>query len=232
MKQYIVVGGSSGIGAALTKKLAEKGNHVLVISREAKGIDLLNNVAHIAADVLSLDSSPINWPEQIHGLAYCPGSIQLKPFHRLKEKDFVSDWKINVMGAVECIQQALPGLKAANGNILLFSTVAVQTGMPFHSSIAMAKGAIEGLTRSLAAEYAPTLKVNCIAPSLTNTPLAERLLSTPEKQEASAKRHPLNAVGEPEDIANTAALLLSDEAKWITGQVIGIDGGMGAIKTV
>jgi len=232
MKQYIVVGGSSGIGAALTKKLADEGNQVLVISREARGIDQINHVTHISADVTSLDSSQINWPEEIHGLAYCPGSIQLKPFHRLKEKDFLSDWNVNVMGAVQCVQQALSGLKAVQGSVLLFSTVAVQTGMPFHSSIAMAKGALEGLTRSLAAEYAPTLRVNCIAPSLTNTPLAERLLSTPEKQEASAKRHPMNAVGDPEDIASIAALFLSDHAKWVTGQIIGVDGGIGSIKTV
>ncbi len=232
MKQYVIVGGSKGIGAAITKSLANEGHRILVISRTVGEIGGLVGVDHIPADVTSIDFNKLSLPVSIDGLAYCPGSINLKPFHRFKQVDFDHDWQINVQSAVKCIQACLPGLKESKGCVVLFSTVAAQTGMPFHSSIAMAKGAIEGLTRSLAAEYAPTLRFNCIAPSLTNTQLASRLLSSPEKEEASAKRHPLQSVGQPEDIAAMAKFLLSDSSKWITGQVIGIDGGMGSLKTI
>lgn len=232
MKQYVVVGGSKGIGAAITKSLVSDGHQVIVISRTKEEIAELVGVEHIEADINATDFQNISLPSSINGLIYCPGSINLKPFHRLKQTDFYNDWQINVEGAVKSIQACLSGLKETTGSVVLFSTVAVQTGMPFHSSIAMSKGAIEGLTRSLAAEYAPLLRVNCIAPSLTNTSLAARLLSTPEKEEASAKRHPLQSVGQPEDIAAMASFLLSENSRWITGQVIGVDGGMSTLKTV
>jgi NAD(P)-dependent dehydrogenase (short-subunit alcohol dehydrogenase family) len=231
MKNFVVIGGGTGIGKALTEKLAEEGHSVLVISRESHDIDAIPTVEFHKADITQSDAEDWPLPDEIHGLAYCPGSINLKPFHRIKPEVFQQEWDLNVMGAIKVVQACLPGLKEANGSAVFFSTVAVQTGMPFHASIAAAKGALEGLTRSLAAEYAPAVRFNCIAPSLTNTPLANKLLSTPEKEEASAKRHPLNAVGQPEDIANMAAHLLGDSGKWITGQIIGVDGGMGSVKT-
>jgi 3-oxoacyl-[acyl-carrier protein] reductase len=169
--------------------------------------------------------------EALNGLVYFPGTINLKPFHRLTENDFLNDYKINALGAVAFIQKYLPNLKnSPNGSIVLISSVAANTGMPFHSSIAMAKAAIEGLTKSLAAELAPSIRVNCIAPSLTNTALGEKFLNTPEKIEASQKRNPLKKIGEPIDLANAIEFLLSEKSKWITGQVIAIDGGMNTLK--
>ncbi len=170
-------------------------------------------------------------PEIIDGLVYCPGSITLKPFHRIKAEDFIHDWQVNFMGAVIIIQSLLANLKKAeNPGIVLFSTVAVTTGMPFHSSIASAKGAVEGLTRSLAAEFAPRIRVNCIAPSLTQTSLADKLLNTTDKLEGAAKRHPLQRIGQTADMAELACFLLSDKAGWITGQVIHVDGGLSTLK--
>lgn len=135
---------------------------------------------------------------------YCPGSIQLKPFARIKAEDFAQDFQLQVIGAIRVIQQVLPILKASpQASIVLFSTVAVQTGFTFHTQVATSKGAIEGLTKALAAELAPKIRVNCIAPSITDTPLAGTLLSTPEKKEANAQRHPLKKIGAPEDIAET-----------------------------
>ncbi|MEM9025142.1 MAG: SDR family oxidoreductase, partial [Bacteroidota bacterium] len=169
----------------------------------------------------------------LSGLVYCPGSINLKPFRGLSEEAFLEDWKINVLGAVRCLHHYEAALKASgHASVVLFSTVAVQTGMPFHASVAAAKGAVEGLTRSLAAEWAPTIRVNAIAPSVTDTPLAARLLRNERQMEAARERHPLKRYGAPEDIAGATAFLLSQEARWITGQVMAVDGGLGAIKLI
>lgn len=227
MKHYVIVGGSSGIGLAIVKLLAEN-NHCIVLSRNAL---VLENVKHFNYDVLSDTNTTVELPNQIDGFVYCPGSITLKPFARLTEQDFINEYKINVLGAVKTLQMILPSLKKSPAaSIVLFSTVAVQTGMPFHASIAAAKGGIEGLTRSLAAELAPNIRVNALAPSLTNTPLAEKLLSSPEKIEASNKRHPLGRVGTPADLAAAAIFLLSDTSSWITGQILAVDGGMSSVK--
>ena len=170
-------------------------------------------------------------PEQLDGLIYCPGSINLLPFKRIKPAAFMADYELQVLGAIKAIQQVLPALKKVpQASIVLFSTVAVQSGFNFHAQVAVSKGAIEGLTKALAAELAPNVRVNAIAPSLTDTPLAAKLLNTDQKKEANAQRHPLKRIGSAEDIANTAAFLLSEKASWITGQIMHVDGGMSAIK--
>ncbi|MBV6646841.1 MAG: SDR family oxidoreductase [Cyclobacteriaceae bacterium] len=229
-KKYLVVGGSSGIGLALVKKLSDEGSDVSVWSRTHETIKHLPHVLHSQWDIVS-DQVPELESEYLHGLVYCPGSINLKPFHRLTIADFQEDFEINVLGAVKAIQAALPKLKQVDhSGIVLFSTVAVGQGMSFHASIASAKGAVEGLTKSLAAELAPNIRVNCIAPSVVDTPLAQRLVGTDAKKEASERRHPLARIGQPIDIAEAAHYLLSDRAGWITGQVLGIDGGLSSIK--
>jgi len=224
---YLIIGGTRGIGRALAEKLIARGERVITVARGAEGV---LGGEHIVADVLlnGLDEAVL--PNELAGLAYCPGSIDLKPFRSIKPEELRSAFELNVVGAFRCAQQCAERLKRVPGSgILFFSTVAVQRGMAFHAGVASAKGAVEGLTRSLAAELAPTVRVNCIAPSLTRTSLAEKLLSSPEREKASAERHPLKRVGEPEEIAAMAAFLLSDDARWITGQVLGVDGGMSAI---
>jgi NAD(P)-dependent dehydrogenase (short-subunit alcohol dehydrogenase family) len=230
MKNIVVVGGTKGIGKNIVQLLKDD-NNLFMLARTYIQMSDTGNVHFIVADVTqpAIDLSML--PEVIDGLVYCPGSINLKPFHRLTEQDFLNDWQINFMGAVKIIQQLLPNLKkAAMPGVVLFSTVAVSTGMPFHASIAAAKGAVEGLTRSLAAELAPKIRVNCIAPSLTQTPLAEKLINTPEKIEGGGKRHPLQRIGQTSDIAEMACFLLSDKSSWITGQVMHVDGGMSTLK--
>lgn len=226
--KILVVGGSKGIGKAAVELLLEKGCEVIVASRTKDDIAHLP-IEHIEVDVLD-DISALEDLGELNGLIYAPGSINLKPFHRLGEDDFRNDFDLNVVGAVKSIQACLPALKDGQGSVVLFSTVAVQQGMAFHASVAAAKGAIEGITRSLAAELAPTIRVNAIAPSLTDTPLASTLLSSDKKREASDERHPLKRVGKPEDIAGLAVHLLLDSGSWITGQVIGVDGGMSRLR--
>jgi len=229
-KHYIAVGSSSGIGEELTKKLLSAGHRVTGISRrEVSGLS--GNYSHIQADLANLETVLPKIEGAVDGLVYAPGSINLKPFRSLSLADFQNELNINLLGAIRTIQHFLPNLKLSDqASVLLFSTVAVSTGMPYHASIASAKGAIEGLTRSLAAEFAPKIRVNALAPSLTDTPLAGKLLATPEKVEASAKRHPLGRVGSTGDIASAAEFLLGDTSSWITGQIIHIDGGMSSVK--
>ena len=225
---YIVFGGSRGIGSVVVDGLVSQGHSVWSVSRSGKAAA---GALGIAWDAVS-DEVPPGLPSEIHGVVYAPGSINLKPFRGLKLDEFRAEFELNAMGAVKALQACLPGMKlAGKASVVLFSTVAVQTGMSFHASIAMAKGAIEGLTRSLAAEWAPQIRVNAVAPSLVNTDLASRLLSTPEKVEASGKRHPLQRIGEPNDIASVVLFLLGDGSDWITGQVMSVDGGMGSLRT-
>ena len=230
-KNYLVVGGSSGIGLALVKQLLEESHNVFVMSRQLGELAGLSGVEHIAVDVVAEEIPTDALPDNLDGVVYCPGSITLKPFRSLKPEQFREDFELNVIGAVKVLQATQKMLKKSdNASVVLFSTVAVGQGMAFHASIAAAKGAIEGLTKSLAAELAPTIRVNCIAPSLTDTPLAGRLLSSPDKKEASDKRHPLRRVGQPEEIAALAGFLLSEKGSWMSGQIIGMDGGMSTLR--
>lgn len=232
MKNIIIIGAGKGIGLATAKLLAPD-NQVYGLTKSFSEELDSSSLEQIEFHSLHHDASVLEkLPEEIHGLVYCPGSINLKPFHRLTEADFLADFNQNVMGAVRVIQQLLPKLKKTGGaSIVLFSTVASKIGMPFHASIAVSKSAVEGLTKSLAAELSSfNIRVNCIAPSITDTPLAERILGTDEKREASANRHPLKAVGSPNEMAALVGFLISEQASWITGQIIGVDGGLGSVK--
>lgn len=233
MKNYLVIGGSSGIGLELVKKLSATVNQVFVFSRSKEALENLENlenVKHIKGDTLQ-EINTQEFPEVLDGVIYCPGSINLKPFRSLKPDIFRADFEINVIGAVNILRATFPNLKKSpTASVVLFSTVAVGQGMPFHASVATAKGAVEGLTRSLAAEWASKIRVNCIAPSLVDTPLTGRILSSDDRREASAERHPMKKIGTPEEVADLAEFLLTEKSSWITGQIIGIDGGMSSLK--
>lgn len=226
-KRYLFVGGSTGIGAAAAAVLAQAGHEVLMLTRLPDRVP--QDITTFLYNV-SEDAAPPSLEGPLDGLVYCPGTITLKPFSQLSRADFENDWKVNVWGAVKMLQAYYPRLReSGNASVVLFSTVAASRGMAFHASVASAKAAVEGLARSLAAEWAPAIRVNAIAPSLTDTPLAGRLLNTDEKRENAAKRHPLRRLGTPDDIASAVVYLLSDGAFWITGQVWHVDGGLSTL---
>ncbi|MEM7401713.1 MAG: SDR family NAD(P)-dependent oxidoreductase [Pseudomonadota bacterium] len=230
-KNILIVGGSSGIGAASLDALAED-NHIYSLTRTGCSDTPRENVIYETADVCS-DNFDISFlPDVLDAVIYCPGTINLKPFTSLSREDFQNDLNINLMGFVKVIQACIPALKKSkNASVVAFSTVAVSQGMPYHASVAAAKGAMEGLVRSLAAEYAANhIRFNCIAPSLVNTPLASQFTKSESKLETISKRHPLNRIGEPRDIASATKYLISDESSWMTGQVVHIDGGLSSIK--
>lgn len=228
MKNILLIGGSHGIGLNLAKELQSE-NNVYIASRTSENLSGLN-ITHIPFDATTdtLDTSLL--PAVIDGLVYLPGSINLRPFRGLKIETFENDMTINFFAMIKVIQSVLPQLTASEqSSIVLFSSVAASMGMPFHTSVAAAKGAIEGFAKALAAEYAPKIRVNVIAPSLTNTPLADKFLNNETKQEKSAERHPLKRFGQPEDLAQMAHFLLSDKSSWISGQVLHVDGGMSTL---
>lgn len=228
MKHYLIIGASSGIGYELAKTLSNN-NHVTALSRSANELPELSNTTFYPCDIsLEQPSFPVI-EHAIDGLVYCPGTITLKPFRSIKNEDYLHDWNVNFLGAVKSIKQYLPQLQLAEKpSVVLFSSVAAGTGMAFHASIASAKGAVESLTKSLAAEFAPKIRFNAIAPSLTNTPLADKLLNAEAKIKAAEERHPLKKIGTPHDIAQAALFLLSCE--WITGEVLSVDGGMSSLR--
>ena len=228
-KHIAIIGGTSGIGRATVAQLQADGHAVHAACRSPEKLADLDIVAQ-PFDAAA--PGPLTWPERLDGFVYFPGSISLKPFHRLTPEDFQRDLQVNLFGAIAALQSALPALKASgNASVVLFSTVAVAQGMPMHASIAAAKGAVEALARSLAAEWAPTIRVNVIAPSLTDTPLAGALLNSDLKKEAAGKRHPLQQVGRSEDMAALVAHLLSGSSRFMTGQVLHVDGGLSAVRT-
>ena len=229
-KNILIIGGSSGIGLALAELLASK-NSVYVASRSNESLLNLDvNYIQFDATTDQLDLSLL--PEKLDGFVYCPGSINLRPFKGLKTEAFLCDFEINVIGAVSALKSVLNLLNvSSNAAVVFYSTVAVQTGMPFHSSVSASKGAIEGLTRSLAAEFAPKIRVNAIAPSLVDTPLASKFLNNEMKLEKANERHPLGRVGNAKELAQATAFLLGDESSWMTGRILQLDGGIGNLKT-
>jgi len=232
MGSYVIAGGTKGIGAAITRQLLSEGHQVTILARESSNDPTLQAAEFVAWDARE-GVLPALTLDCIDGAVYCPGTIRLKPFHRFTVAEYMEDWQINALGAALFLQALHKPLTVHDSSsVVLFSTVAVQQGMSFHASIAMAKGAIEGLGRSLAAEWAPHVRVNTIAPSLTQTPLAEKLLASSDKIEAVNKRHPMGRVGQPEDLASLACFLLGPQSSWITGQVIGADGGMSHVRMI
>lgn len=226
-KNIFIVGGSSGIGLELASILKEE-HQVYTASREAGPLSEMG-IPHSRLDVMEDTLDLEGLPEHLDGFVYCPGSINLKPFKMLSLETFQKDLELNFTGLVKVLKAVMPRFREG-ASLVFFSTVAVGSGMPFHTSVAAAKGAIEGFARALAAENAPKLRVNVIAPSLVDTPLASRLLSNEKKQEKMAERHPLKRVGSPSDIARMAAFLLSDDSSWMTGQVLGVDGGISTLN--
>lgn len=226
-KNILLVGGSHGIGFEIARALHEQFT-VYVASRTNDELGNLD-VNYISFDATTDTLNESELPEEIHGFVYCPGSINLKPFKMLSLDTFKEDMELNFFSMVNVVKTIMPKM-AEGSSMVFFSTVAVSTGMPFHTSVAAAKGAIEGFSKSLAAEYAPKVRVNTIAPSLVDTSLAKRLLSNDKKRDFMDQRHPLKRIGEAKDIANLACFLLKEESSWVTGQSIGIDGGISTLN--
>ena len=226
-KKILLIGGSYGIGSEVAAALSEE-HEVTALCRTPGRLDGLPVTYH-KFDVLEDAPASLSLPESLDGFVYCPGSINLKPLKLLSEQDFRNDMEINFFALTRVIKEVIPKMNPSS-SMVFYSTVAVQTGMPFHASIAAAKGALEGFARALAAEYAPKIRVNVIAPSLTDTPLAEKLLNNDVKRDKMSERHPLKSVGTPADMAKMTTFLLSDDSRWITGQILKVDGGISSLN--
>ena len=228
MKNILIVGGSSGIGLELVRLL--KDTHQVLVASRTPGPLASMGVTHLPIDVTDADGSLPGLPETLDGLVYCPGSVNLKPFKMLGVETFRADLELNFLGLIKILQPLMPRFREG-ASLVFFSSVAVGRGMPFHTSVSASKGAVEGFARALAAEYAPRLRVNVIAPSLVETPLTARMLNHEKKRENLAARHPLGRVGQPADIARMAAFLLSEDSSWVSGQILGVDGGVSTLQT-
>ncbi|SIR15276.1 SDR family NAD(P)-dependent oxidoreductase [Maribacter ulvicola] len=227
MKNILLIGGSHGIGLSMVKELQETHN-VFVASRTDEQLQH-ENITHIEFDVTKDELDISQLPEKLDGFVYCPGSINLKPFKMMSLDTIKEDMELNFFSMVKVVKEVISKMNEGS-SMVFFSTIAVNTGMPFHTSVSAAKGAIEGFAKSLAAEYAPKVRVNVVAPSLVDTQLAKRLLNNDKKRDMMSERHPLKRVGNPEDIANAAVFLLSDKSTWVTGQIIGVDGGLSTLN--
>jgi len=226
MKRILLVGASSAMARSTCKMLKQLGHSVIGISRSqiVEDYDEFYTVDDYLHDLPKIDGT-------IDGLVYFPGSIQLKSFTRLSIEDIRNEMDINVLGAVNTVQNYLPNLKQGElSSVVFISSIAAQTGMTFHASVSIVKGALESMTRSLAAEFAPAIRFNAVSPSLTETPLAGRLVATPEKIQQSGDRHPLKRIGQPNDLASAVTFLLLEQSSWMTGQVLSVDGGLGVIR--
>ncbi|MBL0739968.1 SDR family NAD(P)-dependent oxidoreductase [Chryseolinea lacunae] len=226
-KTFLFAGACSAIATQTATILQRDGHTVIGLSTKPDNglYSSFHTVTHYDRDNFPLLEGPLN------GLVYFPGTINLKSFSRLSPGDFLQDFQVNALGAALFTQHYLSNLKRTDDPSIVFvSSVAASVGLPFHASIAMAKAAVEGLTKALAAELAPAVRVNCVAPSMVNTPLAAKFLDSLEKREQVAKRNPLRKIGQPEDVATVIKFLLQDESSWMTGQIVGVDGGMNFIR--
>jgi NAD(P)-dependent dehydrogenase (short-subunit alcohol dehydrogenase family) len=231
---YVIAGGTKGIGLEIVNQLRATANSVQVYSRQVDSLITDETVQHHVVDFTQDDIMLDGLPNSINGVVYCPGSINLRSFRSLKLQDFRSDLEVNLLGAVKLLQACMKGLKKGGtenpSSVVMFSTIAVSQGLSMHASVAASKAAVEGLTRTIANEWAPNVRVNCLAPALTNTPLAARFFENEETVKAMAAKYPLGRTGLPTDLASAAAFLLSPSSSWITGQVLSVDGGMSTVR--
>ncbi len=235
----VIFGGTGGVGSTLAERMYDRGYTLHLLGRNESKLRYMGerySAQYDVFDILDLEAQSILariFSKPIDALAYCIGSINLKPFLKLTREDFVVDAQLNSIGAALAIQSSIPYLKQSQeiASVILFSSVAARHGFSAHASISMAKAAVEGLTVSLAAELSPKIRVNCIAPSLLDTPLAASLTSSAAIKQAIVDSHPMKRLGRPEDAAELAAYLLSSDSSWMTGQIIGVDGGRSSVST-